>query len=374
MSFKFIHTADWQIDKPFGTIGAEKAAVLRQARLDVIGRIAGAARERGIAHVLVAGDVFDSSTAPVEVARRLMAALKAQGGIHWHLLPGNHDPAQAKGVWDRVAAAGAPGNVTLHLAPAIAEIAPGVALLPAPLTQKAMATDPTAWMDRAETAPGVIRIGLAHGSVQGFSGDGDAAVPIAPDRDRRARLDYVALGDWHGTTRIGDRTWYAGTPEMDRFPDNEPGHVLAVTIGSSGATPVIERITTSAYRWTRRAMTLTSASRLEPLEAEIAALGPEALRVLIELSIDGRLTLADHAALKVRLARLGDSVFWLSVKDKALQVSAGDEDLAALGDGPLRTAAERLKAIAEANGAEAPTAKRALLELAELAARDGRAA
>ena len=34
---------------------------------------------------------------------------------------------------------------------------------------------------------------------------------------------------------IAPRTWYSGTPEPDRFPRNDPGNVLVVTIDGGGA-------------------------------------------------------------------------------------------------------------------------------------------
>lgn len=43
-------------------------------------------------------------------------------------------------------------------------------LLPAPLTRKSEGGDLIEWMDNAETAPGSIRVGVAHGSVVGKAG------------------------------------------------------------------------------------------------------------------------------------------------------------------------------------------------------------
>ncbi|KAB2847275.1 MAG: DNA repair exonuclease, partial [Hyphomicrobiaceae bacterium] len=57
--FVFLHTADWQLGKPFGAFPQEKAALLRDARLSSIDRLADAARRHDASHVVVAGDVFD---------------------------------------------------------------------------------------------------------------------------------------------------------------------------------------------------------------------------------------------------------------------------------------------------------------------------
>jgi hypothetical protein len=153
--------------------------------------------------------------------------MKAFPEVHWHLLPGNHDPHRPEGVWDRVAQIGLPQNIHLHLTPAPFAFDAQAFLLPAPLTRKAEAQDLTAWMDAAPTPAGALRIGLAHGCVTNFGGDGEATNPINPDRSKSARLDYLALGDWHRTLQIGPAAWYAGTPEPDRAGGQELGTALS---------------------------------------------------------------------------------------------------------------------------------------------------
>ena len=110
-------------------------------------------------------------------------------------------------------------------------------MLAAPLTQRHTYDDVTQAFDLMESEAGRVRVGLAHGSVTGRLPDTiDATNPIAADRAARARLDYLALGDWHGCLRVDERCWYAGTPEQDRFRGNEPGYVLDVRIaGRRGA-------------------------------------------------------------------------------------------------------------------------------------------
>ena len=62
---RFIHTADWQIGKPYRQIADEqKRFRLQQERLNAIGRIRDAARIQAAQFVVVAGDLFDSPTPP----------------------------------------------------------------------------------------------------------------------------------------------------------------------------------------------------------------------------------------------------------------------------------------------------------------------
>src|SRR5690606_27267854 len=149
----------------------------------------------------------------------------------------------AESVWTRAQRLAAiPDNVHLCLSPqpVVLESANAV-VLPAPLTQRHTHDDLTQWFAGAHTPAGPLRIALAHGRVQGvLAEDIDSANPIAPDRAETARLDYLALGDWHGTRQIGPRTWYAGTPETDRWRANESGQALLVELAAPGATPVVQ--------------------------------------------------------------------------------------------------------------------------------------
>lgn len=365
MRFTFVHTADWQIGKPFAGFPPEKAPLLRQARLDVIGRIAETARSVGAGHILVAGDVYDSPDVPERDLHQSLDKMRREEGLIWHLLPGNHDPQQAGGVWERLARIGLPGNVTLHLQPGPVTIADGVALLPAPLNGRTSSDDPTAWMDQAATPGAQYRIGLAHGSIQGFgSGDGDASVPIAPKRPELAGLDYLALGDWHGATQISSRAWYSGTPEPDRFPDNEPGFALVVTLEGPGAPPVVERRATAHFTWWKRDVTVTGQETMAHFERSIVETISHPERLLVKLALGGTATLSTWADAEERLAALDRRLFHLSVDKTALQVLPEAIELEEFGAGDLRSVAELLSAKAhDGEGDQAAVASLALQKL-----------
>lgn len=366
MTFTFVHTADWQIGKVFGGLPADKVPLLREARLDAIARIARGARAAGAGHVLVAGDVYDSQHVSDRDLLQSLERLRREQDVTWHLLPGNHDPAQAGSVWERLLRVGSPDNVRLHLEPVPHVLADGVALLPAPLTTRSTADDPTAWMDKAATPGARYRIGLAHGSIQGFGGgeDGEAAVPIAPGRPGAAGLDYLALGDWHGVTRISDRAWYSGTPEPDRFPDNEPGFALVVCLEEPGRPPQVERLSTGHFTWWKRALTITGPESLPIFEQSIGAEMPHPERLLLRLSVGGTASLATWADADARLAALEQRLFHLVADNSALEVLPEDVELEELGAGDLRRVAELLSATArDETSDKAPAASLALRKL-----------
>ncbi len=351
MAITFIHTADWQLGKPFGSIEGDTAALLREERFEAVKRIASQARERGVDAVLVAGDVFDASTAPDQVVRRTLEAMKVYDGP-WVLLPGNHDPALAESPWTRIERVGRPANVVLALAPVPILLGNGTfAILPAPLTRKNEPEDVTSWMDSAATPAGAIRVGLAHGSISNRLPDGDARNEIADDRAATADLDYLALGDWHGTIEIASKTWYSGTPESDRFPRNDPGNILVVTIDQRGAPPRVEKIPVGRFQWARREVTCgvggdeDAADAVEAVIAEAAA-SPDT--TLLHLSISGAVDLAGRHRIEERLDAWQARLKYLRRDLDGLVDEPSADDLDAIDrSGFVRAAVDRLKARAD---------------------------
>ncbi|EQD67220.1 metallophosphoesterase, partial [mine drainage metagenome] len=248
---RFLHTADWQIGRQYSQFPADDASPLAEARVTAVANIARLATEHKVDAVLVAGDVFDAQTVADRTIRKLFNALGGYVGA-WLMIPGNHDASLSESVWTRADRLGViPANLHLALEAKVFDFAAqGFSALMAPLTQRHTYNDLTEWFDHAETPPRHIRIGVAHGSVQGvLSGDIDSANPIASDRAARAKLDYLALGDWHGCKQIDSRTWYSGTPEPDRFKDNAPGYALLVDIDAPGCEPRVTRLETGQFIW-----------------------------------------------------------------------------------------------------------------------------
>ncbi|WP_233835642.1 metallophosphoesterase family protein [Paraburkholderia sp. ZP32-5] len=367
---RFLHTADWQIGTQFGQFEPDEAAHLAQARFDTVRRIAETAAARNVDAVLVAGDVFDLQTVSDTVIRRLFAALQPFPGP-WIMLPGNHDAALVESVWTRARRLNCiTPNVRVVLEAGVVLLdACRCALLCAPLTQRITYDDTTAFFDSTDTPSGYHRVGLAHGSVGGILQDGiDSSNPIAPTRAASARLDYLALGDWHGHLRVDERTWYAGTHEQDRFRANEPGFVLDVTLSEPGATPQVDALRVGQYRWHRWDETISVATDVDALKARLADLGSDDV---LRIEVSGSVALADAEALHVAVEEARARVRALRADLSALQVLPTADDLAELGaqSGYLAKVVARLRGLqedAQADPLQVKRAAEALLLLARL--------
>lgn len=358
---RLIHTSDWQLGKPFVRFSADVRSALTEARFDAIDRIGAFASERDIEHVVVAGDVFDS-TGPAD--REIVQALTrmGRGSCTWWLLPGNHDHARADGLWTRVRAK-VPPNVRVLDAAEPVEMEGGAWLLPAPLEHRRTRDDPTSTMSGMVTPAGALRIGLAHGSVVDFGAKGEAENVIPADRAKQSGLDYLALGDWHGHLTIGDRTAYSGTPEVDRFGRDDVGSIIIAEVGQ-GRAPTLGRVETGRYRWLEREWQM---AELADFEREVADLrrSVDQASTLLRLRLTGSASLGDRVAIQqLASSDLGLALRWLDLHDADLIAQPTEDDIAAIDmQGTLAAAAATLRTRAQAGGADHQLASRALERL-----------
>ncbi|MBK6942991.1 MAG: DNA repair exonuclease [Planctomycetes bacterium] len=304
MSIKFIHTADWQLGKPYANVGeVDKRSRLQHERVAVIERIGVAARKHGATFVLVAGDLFDSPTATQSTVSAACHAIRALD-LPVYAIPGNHDHGAPGSLWTqeffiRECSALAP-NFRVLLKPEPVEL-DDVILLPCPLLRRHDARDPTEWLrsicELGGRFGGRPRVVIAHGSVQNFTSaddddGGDVANQIDLERLPASEIDYVALGDWHGMKPVGPKAWYSGTPELDRFSkgeDNRPGFVLAVT-ASRNEVPHVVTVPTAKIGWYRETQTFADDAGIALFEERLnAQLGAEVGQAVLQLELHGSL-------------------------------------------------------------------------------------
>jgi DNA repair exonuclease SbcCD nuclease subunit len=347
VSFRFLHTADWQAGKPFGNVPGDAGAALRRQRIDTIANLAKLATEQQVDAVLVAGDAFDSNEVEDRTINQVLAALSPFAGP-WIFLPGNHDAALPHSVWSRLRRLSSSDTIIIADRPEPIELQHGSAvILPAPLRRRRESSDLTAWFDAAATRPGAIRVGLAHGSVANrLPAGSEAANTIAEDRAQSADLDYLALGDWHGTLQIADKTWYSGTPETDRHRDNQSGNVLVVEIDGHGAVPRVTAMPTGAYAWRRVEVGLID-GRAGGVSRALEGLEVDHQRAVVELTVTGIVSLAERHAVELELSAWRARLHHLVVDDAGLREEPTDDDLDAIGAGFVGHAVERLRAISQ---------------------------
>ena len=235
---RFLHTADWQLGMTRHFLEGEAQPRYSAARRDAVAGLGALAEKTGAEFVVVAGDVFESNQLAPKVISQSLEAMRAIG-VPVYLLPGNHDPLDASSVYTSALFKDeCPDNVVVLDREGVWDVRPGVQLVAAPWRSKAPTTDLVGAVLPDLPADGTTRIVLAHGGVDILDPDPTKAslirmAGLSEALDRGA-VHYVALGDKHSRTCVGDsgRIWYSGSPEVTNYDhvESDPGHVLVVDV------------------------------------------------------------------------------------------------------------------------------------------------
>ncbi len=358
---RFIHTADLQLGKSFGRFEHDVRSALAEARFDAIDTLGKLAAEKKADHVLVAGDVFDTEWPDDRVLVQAVSRMQRYS-CRWWLLPGNHDSARNGGIWDRLRKIAANG-ISVLTEPEPRELEPSIWVLPAPLIHRHNLEDPTILFDAMETPGAALRVGLAHGSVRDFAAKGSSPNQIPPDRAQLSQLDYLALGDWHGTLQVDRRTWYSGTPETDRFRRDQPGQALVVEL-EPGSEPKVRPERIGRFQWLDRDWTVNDKEAFFGERDRLLA-GIDPASTLLQLTLAGITSLSDRITILANLqGDLAHRLRFLDVRPDDLVGRPTEEDLISLEmEGMLGRAAAKLNDKIAAGGVEAIIARRALERL-----------
>ncbi len=376
-AMKFLHTADWQIGMKAAHVGAAGGRV-REERLNAARRVIEEAQRHGAEFVLVAGDTFEDNGVDRVLVQRVADILTSFNGPVY-VIPGNHDPLTPGSVWEHPVWKST-GSVTVLREETPVKI-PGGTLFPCPAREKRSGRNPTAWID-ARSAEG-IRIGLAHGTVEGVVQE-ELDYPIPRDAADRAGLDYLALGHWHSFLPFPSpdgaaRMAYSGTHETTKFGERDSGNALLVEIAKPGAPPVITTIHTGSLEWKSLEKDLREAGDLSRLRADIETIA-NAGEMLLDVRLAGVLAANDSREIE-RLREVAESRFLYFRLDYGnVRPLPGDDGwLERLPVGIVREAAAKLCdwsnpawAGARPEGASPEVAARALMELYALLGEESR--
>ena len=317
---KFIHTADWQIGKPYNRIeDFEKRSRLKSVRIESVQKIMDLVKEENCDFILVAGDLFDSPSPTLSDVRAVLSII-GEYEIPVYAIPGNHDFGGEGSFWtqDKFADSRSELAPNFHI---LLEPVPLVVndsvILPCPLKKRHETKDLLAWLNEVNwnEYTGLTRIMVAHGSVSNFQSNQDYLPEeqvvysnlLNLDRLPSEELDYIALGDWHGFKKINDKAFYSGTPEIDRFPlgdTNTPGYTLVVET-ERNKNPKVQEIFTSSVNWYTVTQKVEGAEDLKSLEQNINDLKSGVNKDLVLLNVSGFLSLEDfkvYNSLKEKLS------------------------------------------------------------------------
>ena len=366
---RFLHTADWQLGmaRHFFSEGVQER--FSQARFDAVRTICRVAHEEKCHFVVVCGDVFDSNMADTKTIARACEALK-EATIPVYLLPGNHDPLNAASIYRQPSFLyRKPENV--HVVDNNKPICVSIdgeencEIIGAPMTSKRPLQDLVKLaIDSFETKHQTTRICLGHGATDTLSPDHvNPALISVKDVEtalKQGKIRYLALGDRHSLTDVGDSgaVWYSGAPEPTDYDEDQPGFAIVAEIGKD--TLEVKRVKVGTWRFIRKKVHINSKEDLAGLVKWFDNLENKEITV-VKTDLVGTVSLSIRSALDEEIHRQKDVFGAVEVHDSELAVITDDADFSDLHfSGFAEKAVRRLRSMADGTGQESVTAKYAL--------------
>ncbi|HEX5144983.1 MAG TPA: exonuclease SbcCD subunit D [Mycobacterium sp.] len=372
---RFIHSADWQLGMTRHFLEGEAQPRYSAARREAVAQLGELAARTGAEFVVVAGDVFEDNQLDPRVVSQSLEAMRGIG-VPVYLLPGNHDPLDAASVYtSELFRAECPDNVVVLDRAGVHDVGPGLQIVAAPWRSKRPTTDLVADVLADVPADGVRRIVVAHGGIDVLDPDPSrpSVIRLAALRDAldRGAVHYVALGDKHSRTQVGDcgRIWYSGSPEVTNYDhiESDPGHVLVVELDEQGQVAV-EPHRVGRWRFTTLRRDLNDSRDIADLDMNLELL-PDKDRTVVQLVLQGTVTVTDKAALDACLDKYSRLFAWIGLWDRHcdLAVVPADGEFACLGIGGFAASAiDELVATARASDGDPDGARGAQGALALL--------
>jgi len=371
---RFVHTADWQLGMTRHFLNGEAQPRYSAARREAVTRLGALCAQTGAEFVVVSGDVFEHNQLAQREISLSLEAMRAIG-VPVFLLPGNHDPLDASSVYtSALFQAERPENVIVL--DGVHELRPGVQIIGAPWRSKAPTHDLLGAALDGLDDDGVTRIVVAHGGVDALDPDPTKASLIrladAQAAIRRGAVHYIALGDKHSLTEVGDtgRIWYSGAPEVTNYDDIEAnsGHALVVDLDDEDGSVAVDPRRVGQWRFVTLRRTVDTDRDIADLDMNLDGL-PDKERTVVRLALTGALTITDKATLDTcldRYSRLFAAVTtWERHTQLAVLPADGEFDDLGIG-GFAADAVEELVGAAHADGPEADDARAALALLLRL--------
>jgi len=333
---KILASADYHLGMKFAGY-PEVQVELAEARFLTLERLITTANEQGCALFLIAGDLFDRVTVSARDVKRTSALLSRFQGQLVAVLPGNHDffTGVSSALWSRFSEE-AGDRILLLSKPKVYDLDHydlNIRLYAGPCDSKHSQSSAISWLREQHTgsasvpAEDVLRIGVAHGSIEGISPDAQGSYfPMKQNELDPAPVDLWIIGHTHRQHPSGgdaiDTGGLAaplvlipGTPEADGFDCRHGGTAWMIEVDKKRQIH-IESLSTGTYRFIQEEHNLESADDLKRLEKRLGA--EEMERTLLRLRLSGRLGGGQLVELRQNLRKAEESLFFAQIDDSRL--------------------------------------------------------
>lgn len=231
---KLFHTGDVHLDSPFAGLSPDAASLRRRELRETFSAMMAYARTAGVDLVLIAGDLLDRRFATGETVELIKTEL-GNVGCPVVISPGNHDPADGRGIWQ---SADLPENVFVFREDKLSRFTfesigadvYGYAFTSPELTVSPLAGEFVRDTDR-------VNVLLCHADM---SSPVSKDAPLSKGQLEAFGADYAALGHIHngelyGGVAGGCTYAYCGCPEGRDFGEcGMKGAIIAEIDGEGG--------------------------------------------------------------------------------------------------------------------------------------------
>lgn len=345
---KILASADYHLGMKFAGYPSVQED-LAEARFFSLKRLVDRANESGCALFLISGDLFDRVSVSAKDVVRTAELLNGFQGRLVAVLPGNHDfySGTFSSLWSRFSEAAGDRILLLH-DPRIYDLSHydlNILLYAGPCDSKHGKSNAISWIrdtdagaQYSETQRKTLRIGVAHGSIEGISPDAQGVYfPMRHEQLDEASVDLWIIGHTHRqhpseikaikiTAAGPPPVLIPGTPEPDGFDCRHGGTAWMIETDEDKQIR-LEALTTGTYRFIREEHTLESAADIERLVKELRS--TEQTRTLLRLSLRGRLETDQLLELRRHLAEADKSFCYAQIDDSGVLERISEQNVEA---------------------------------------------
>lgn len=330
MGIKIFHTADLHLGMRFAGYPDVQDELIN-ARHETLENMVELANQESCTIFVIAGDLFDRTTLNVKDISMTARALNEFEGELVIILPGNHDYYThdsklwnefSKHAGDRILILKNPDIYDLnkyHLK---------IKIYAAPCSAKHSNENMIKWVNsRESTVNDSIKIGLAHGSLEGVSPDFNKTYyPMTRKELESSGLDLWLLGHthlpWPENPDKNSRILIPGTPEPDGFDCKHEGSAFIVDMESSSNMKV-QKVSTGKYRFFIDQVVLNDDKAIASMKQKYT--GDEYSNVVLRLILKGRLRKEELEGVEESIELINNDVLLLQIVKDELHESITPE-------------------------------------------------
>ena len=326
MGIKIFHTADLHLGMRFAGYPDVQDELIN-ARYETLEKLVSLANRENCTLFILAGDLFDRTTLNVKDISRAARTLNEFEGELVIVLPGNHDYyTHDSKLWNEFSKY-AGDRVLILKNPDVCDLNKyhlKIKIYAAPCSAKHSSENMIKWVNSQKSSEDdSIKIGLAHGSLEGVSPDFDKTYyPMTRKELGSSGIDLWLIGHthlpWPENPDKNSRILIPGTPEPDGFDCNHKGSAFIIDLESSSNMKV-QKVSTGKYRFSIHQVSLYDDNDITSMKRKYTA--DEFSNVVLRLILKGRLRKEELDRVEEAMDLIKDNVLLLQTVKDELQES-----------------------------------------------------